>query len=61
MYTPQPWPDGVQGGCYFHNKADKYGRHNEIHVVMIILYVIPYMSIMFDIFVTANCFSPLDV
>ena len=49
------------GGCYFHDKAEKYERHNEIHVVMMILYVTQYLSTMFDIFITANCSSPLDV
>ena len=40
-----PWPDGVQGGCYFHNKAGKYDT----------------VSIMIDSFITADSFSSLDV
>ena len=46
-------------GCYFNDKPEKYERHNEINVI--VSHVIQYLSIMFDIFITANCFSPLDV
>ena len=51
---------GAGGGAIFMIKQ-KNMRHNEIHVIMMILYVIQYLSIMFDIFIPANCFSPLDV
>ena len=37
---PWPWPDGVQGGWYFHDKAEKYKRHNEIHVIAMICHTV---------------------
>ena len=47
------------GECYFHDKTEKYNvTHNEIHVI-VILDDMSY-SIMFDIFITTNGFSPLD-
>ena len=49
--------NGVKVGCYFHDKAEKYERHNEIHVIVMICHTV---SIVY-IFVTANCFNPLDV
>ena len=46
------------GECYFHDKTEKYNEtHNEIHVI--VLDDMSY-SIMFDIFITTNGFSPLD-
>ena len=32
---PSPGQVGCRGGCYFHDKAEKYERHNEIHVIVI--------------------------
>ena len=47
--TPLALAIWVAGGCYLHDKAEKYNeRPNEIHVIVMI-------------FITANCFSPLDV
>ena len=37
---PYPWPGGVQGGCYFYDKAEKYERHNEIHVIVMICHTV---------------------
>ena len=37
---PWPWPGGMQGGCYFHDKAEKYERHNEIHVIVMICHTV---------------------
>ena len=41
--TPPPSPGQVGcrgGGCYFHEKAEKYERHNEIHVIVMICHTV---------------------
>ena len=37
---PKPWSGGMQGGCYFHNRAEIYERHNEIRVIVIICHTV---------------------
>ena len=37
VHTP---PSPSQGGCYFHDKAEKYERHNEIHVIEMICHTV---------------------
>ena len=40
--TPSPSPDQMRcrGGCYFHDKAEKYERYNEMHVVVMICHTV---------------------
>ena len=49
---------GCKGGCAIFMIKQENVR--EIHVIMMIGNTVSY-SIMFDIFITANCLSPLDV
>ena len=37
---PSPGQMGCRGGCYFHNKAEIYERHNEIHVIVMICHTV---------------------
>ena len=37
---PSPGQVGCRGGCYFHDKAEKYERHNEIHVIVMICHTV---------------------
>ena len=37
---PSPGQVGCRGGCYFHEKAEKYERHNEIHVIVMICHTV---------------------
>ena len=60
VHTPLALARWGAGGCYFEDKAGKYERHNEIHVIVMICHTVAEYH-MFDIFITANCFSPLDV
>ena len=46
-HTPQALVRWDAGGCYFHNKAEIYERHNEIHIIVIICHTVS-LSIMFD-------------
>ena len=52
-HTPSPGQMGCRGGAIFVRDIMKY--------TLWWLYVIQYLSIMFNIFITANCFSPLGV
>ena len=31
---------GAEGACYFHDKAEKYERHNEIQVIVMICHTV---------------------
>ena len=38
-HLPSPGQMGCKG-CYFHDKAEKYERHNEIHVIVMICHTV---------------------
>ena len=40
VHTPLAPSRWGAGGCYFHDKAEKYERHNEIHVVVMICHTV---------------------
>ena len=39
--------NGVKVECYFHDKAEKYERHNEIHVIMMICHTVSEYRVYF--------------
>ena len=38
-HSPSPGQMGCRG-CYFHDKPEKYERHNEIHVIVMICHTV---------------------
>ena len=40
VHPPSPGQVGCRGRCYFHDKAEKYERNNEIHVIVMICHTV---------------------
>ena len=40
VHTPLAIARWGEGGCYFHDKSEKYERHNEIHVIVMICHTV---------------------
>ena len=51
VHTPLVLARWGAAGCYFHDKAEKYERHNEIHVIVMICHTVS--DIMFSLLLIA--------